>query len=613
MSYWCIVGISSAVHQDPNAHQYGVEREMPLQTYLDDVLRTRDGPWECYDAVVTATDIAELYRTGLLRVDPDRQRGIDPVSGKQVIDAKKIEVWTDELIAGTAIFGELSWNLRLPESEIQYDADQRRLRIVRGGATIPDSWHRHKAILQACESASRGSGFDLLRRFSVRIYHVSSEDEARIFYALNQEGRPADATRSKWLYPKETSARIARELVRRSSHLGAENVDTVRDRLSRRNPRLAAFNTLANAIASAWGDVQPTEEADILAYLLAFWDALVAVLPDLGRLDLASRRSVREASLLDSGVAIHAYIRLARQMQAAQTPFPALARLAESVDGTDGPLPFLSRANPEWARRGVLIPSRRRDGSVELTLRNARQSFEAMADAFTERVGVLASAFDGGGAGSPRATIAGATEKPATPTAVSAVDPQVPELVGEASRRVKPNRTDTGRARGRPTSGERADPRSAPTPTPAWPALSSAKRRPAIAHSVPIARAPFVEPTNASVAVPVAAATGSESVETARLVWRDVALAVLREKAAPMHYRDLYAAVVARGVTFGGRSPEATFLASISRDAEWFAGLGRGAYWIAGEPFSSNGTATAPPAKRRRPKRPRPIGTGRRS
>lgn len=586
---------------------------MPLQTYLDDVLRTRDGPWECYDAVVTATDIAELYRTGFLRVDPDRQRGIDPVSGKQVIDAKKIEVWTDELIAGTAIFGELSWNLRLPESEIHYDADQRQLRIVRGGATIPDSWHRHKAILQACESASRGSGFDLLRHFSVRIYHVSAEDEARIFYALNQEGRPADPTRSKWLYPKETSAQIARELVRRSPHLGAENVDTVRDRLSRRNPRLAAFNTLANAIASAWGDVQPAEEAGVLAYLLAFWDALVAVLPDLGRLDLASRRSVRESSLEDSGVAIHAYIRLARRMQAARTPFTALARLAEPVEGTDGPLQFLSRANPEWARRGVLIPSSRRDGSVELSLRNARQSFEAMTDALTERVGVQPPAFDGGRARTPPATIAGAAAKPATPAAVAAADPAAPEPVGGANRRTTRKRTGPSRPRARATGERRADAGPAPTRTPARRAPSSAKATLAITPAVPVSRAASVEPTHAPTADPVTAETVSESVEPASLAWRDAALAVLRERAAPMHYRELYAAVAARGVTFGGRSPEATFLASISRDAAWFAGLGRGAYWIAGEPVGSDGTTTAPPANRRRPRRPRPIGLGRRS
>jgi len=114
-------------------------------------------------------------------------------------------------------------------------------------------------------------------------------------------------------------------------------------------------------------------------------------------------------------------------------------------------------------------------------------------------------------------------------------------------------------------------------------------------------------------AVPMPGETIPESVEPTRLAWRDAALAVLRERAAPMHYRELYAAVAARGVSFGGRSPEATFLASVSRDVETFAGVGRGAYWIAGEPVGPEGAPTTAPVKRRRPRRPRPIGTGRRS
>jgi hypothetical protein len=110
----------------------------------------------------------------------------------------------------------------------------------------------------------------------------------------------------------------------------------------------------------------------------------------------------------------------------------------------------------------------------------------------------------------------------------------------------------------------------------------------------------------------VPAETAPDAVVPTGLAWRDAALAVLRERGTPMHYRELYAAVAARGVTFGGRSPEATFLASISRDVETFAGVGRGAYWIAGEPVGLDGAPTSPPANRRRPRRPRPIGTGRR-
>ena len=510
---------------------------MPLQTYLDDVLQTQDGPWECYDAVVTASDIAELYRTGFLRIDPDKQRGIDPVSGKQVIDQKKIETWTDELIHGDAIFGELSWNLRRPDSEIQYDRDAKRLRIVRGGATIPDSWHRHKSVLQAHDSAARGSGFDVLRRFSVRIYHVTAEDEARIFYALNQEGKPADSTRSKWLYPKEIPQKIARAFVEKSPFLTADNVDTVRDRLSRRNPRLAAFNTLAKAMESAWSDISLDATDDVVQWLVGFWGKLVDVLPELKKLDIAGRRAVRQNSLADSGVAIHGYIRLARRMYNADSPLSDLERLAEPAELDTGEVPFFSRTNPEWARRGILIPSTRRDGSVELTLRNARQSFEAMADALTEKVG-LAEPPD------RRAH----ENTPPTPA-------RAPSAPAKANQEGMVDRGEEGEAS-------------------------------IIQGLVQTATAPSVQ------------------------AWRDETVTVLRENAAPMHYRELYRAIAARGFTFGGKSPEATFLASLSRDQATFAGVGKGSYWITGEPMSSD---VQVPGPRRRERRPKPIGSGRRA
>jgi hypothetical protein len=92
------------------------------------------------------------------------------------------------------------------------------------------------------------------------------------------------------------------------------------------------------------------------------------------------------------------------------------------------------------------------------------------------------------------------------------------------------------------------------------------------------------------------------------LAWRDEAIAVLKAHGEPMHYRELYRAISARGFTFGGKSPEATFLASLSRDQTTFAGVGRGCYWLAGEPMTSEARVVGP---KRRAHKPRPIGSGR--
>jgi len=119
----------------------------------------RTGPYTCYDAVMTAHDISQLFKTGFLKVDDERQRGIDSVTGKQVRDDEKVERWAEQLLKGEAYLGQLSWNFRKDETTLEYDEEKRSLKIGAGAATIPDSSHRHMALLKAAESVNRGSSF----------------------------------------------------------------------------------------------------------------------------------------------------------------------------------------------------------------------------------------------------------------------------------------------------------------------------------------------------------------------------------------------------------------------------------------------------------------------
>ncbi len=212
---------------------------MGIQTSLENVVRTEDGPYECYDAVVTARDISQLYKTGFLKIDDERQRGIDSVTGLRIMDDEKVDRWAEQLLKGEAYLGQLSWNFRKDETILEYNETTKSLKIGAGAATIPDSGHRHKAILKAAESVQKGSSFSLERKVSVRIYNVPASEENRIFYAMNQEGKKADPTRSKWLH-RIGATKIAGALTEQCPSL-RDNVDTIRDRLSKKNPRLCAF------------------------------------------------------------------------------------------------------------------------------------------------------------------------------------------------------------------------------------------------------------------------------------------------------------------------------------------------------------------------------------
>src|SRR6266566_461159 len=363
---------------------------MAVKTTLEKVIPSQDGSHESWDTVVTAGDIATLYQTGFLRLDPDRQRGQDPVTRKLILDRGKVERWADQLIQGEAYLGQLSWNFRKEESKVEYDAEQHCLTIASGAATIPDSYHRHMAIIKAVESRNRGSSFDLGRKFSVKIYHVPASEENRIFYAMNQEGQKADAGRSKWLHQVGVT-KLAGELVKQSPHL-TDNVDVVRDRLSRRNPRLCAFNTLSSAFEGNWNTINPDDEVALqaeVAYMSKFWDKLVSVRHELGKLDLTRRQKIRETSLVDSALAIHAYVAIARKMRDQDVGLSILEKLGDKVKTSEGRLVDLfSRDNDLWEKVGVLVPKTKKDGTRALNLRNARQSRETMLEVLAEALGI---------------------------------------------------------------------------------------------------------------------------------------------------------------------------------------------------------------------------------
>jgi hypothetical protein len=358
---------------------------MGLQTAIENVFRTEDGPYPCYDAVMTARDISQLYKTGFLKVDHDRQRGLDSITGQRILDDEKVDRWAEQLVKGEAYLGQLSWNFRKDETLLDYDEEKRSLKIGAGAATIPDSGHRHMALLKAAESTGKGSSFKLDRKVSVRIYNAPASEENRIFYAMNQEGKKADPTRSKWLH-RIGAAKIAGALAEQCPSL-RDNVDTIRDRLSKKNPRLCAFNTLSGAFEAYWGDCNPEDEVPFKAdveYAVGFWNKLAEARPELGKLDISRRKRVRETLLVDSALAIWAYVAIARKMRDRKVDLAILRKLGEPVavnsQGAERErrVDLFSRENPVWEQIGVLVPSTKKTGQKVFTLRNARQTRDAM-------------------------------------------------------------------------------------------------------------------------------------------------------------------------------------------------------------------------------------------
>jgi hypothetical protein len=126
---------------------------------------------------------------------------------------------------------------------------------------------------------------------------------------------------------------------------------------------------------------------------------------------------------------------------------------------------------------------------------------------------------------------------------------------------------------------------------------------PELVRDAEVAMPPSVEPT---ATLPARTAGQGRPTAAWTAAWREAAIAALREHGAPLHYRELYRVVAGRGFTFGGKSPEATFLASLHRDRTTFQGAGKGTYWLV-EPVDGETPAVAA-RTRRRTRRPAPIG-----
>jgi hypothetical protein len=347
-------------------------------------LVSHDKGEEVYDTVVKARDINRMFTHGLIAIDDERQRGRNTVTGKPVYSQKKVDRWTEQLLKDEAVFGQLTWNFRPEETNTYYDADAGAI-VIDGPATLPDSAHRHRAIVQAVESVARGSSFDLEMPFSVRIWRVPAEAENEIFYGMNQEGDKADATRSKYLMQRNSGEKIARELVRRARDLTEVNVETISNTLSAKNPRLTAFNTIAVACERNFNDIAPEEIEDVVGWLVDYWAALVKVRPELGVLSLQDRQTVRKSLLSASALAIHGYIGLARRFRDGNVGLHRLEPLAPPTAGRDD---YFALTNPEWQTRGILVPSQTKAGETRLTMRNANQTRRAVVDALAELVGL---------------------------------------------------------------------------------------------------------------------------------------------------------------------------------------------------------------------------------
>jgi DNA-sulfur modification-associated len=377
----------------------------PLFTLNDVIPVKRDGRINKFTASITIGRVAELLQSDQIHVDYDYQRGVKVTYRKDgteqrraMVDRSRVDEIASKILANKLHGGSLVWNLRPSEVAHEYDPRERRLHILEGRPSIPDSNHRHQAAVKVAQLVqARGMSFDLdSYEFPLTIEVLDLEGEKNLFHEYNQLGRPANPTRSNYLNSANIHNSLVSRLIEDPSFVLHNHVELVTNTVSSNSTKITTFNVLATAVKEAFRDLDDSNSAEIEAYLHDFLNHLARVRREVGYLPLSSRQAIRAQSIGDSGLAIYAYIALAGEIRTRDDWQLYVNRLGEvyrHFDQAVGEVVFdgdlMSRDNPLWHNNIVI-----RNPSGKLGIVNRLSSRSFLVQALRQIVGLAQPARD---------------------------------------------------------------------------------------------------------------------------------------------------------------------------------------------------------------------------
>lgn len=342
---------------------------------------------------ITAEELADAAESGLIWTDQDVQRGIVPGldpqpereislqtgypdSRKYVFNTANADEMADKLLADEKLFlNPLIWNLRPAHFEAYFDEGTNEIYLYSGRVYLPDSHHRHQAIVKAVRlwrEASRDyPKFHNDKQFKVELYFLSKEDEGNYFFDKNNRSAPTAKSKGYDLTTMDDLSLLAKQVVEQSKSLSG-NVNRVTDRLTARNPQVITLSTLREMMKGFAPDesVDASELAGMAIVAGGFYDKLAGIRPELAQLPLARRREVRDSLVVDSAVMMHGFAALMRQYNedlAKMGPTAAAKHWDRQLSLLSVAPPYrygrwsgdlFSKVNPLWQAVGVVKPGR---------------------------------------------------------------------------------------------------------------------------------------------------------------------------------------------------------------------------------------------------------------
>lgn len=354
---------------------------------MDEVQWTGHGEDAVATFTMTASQVADAILNQMIWTDQSVQRGIQPTAPSDtprelpvsdgypderlyIFNRKNADDIVTKLLAGDRLFlNPLVWNLRPGEFSGYWNAQDRSIILYSGRIYLPDSHHRHQAILKAVlaarESPRSFPKFSIDREFKIEMYFLSREDEGNYFFDKNQRPRPTAKSKAYDLTTQDDLSVLAKRTISHSENL-TRGVNRVTDRLSRRAPHFMTLSTLREMMRTYAGteEVDETEMEGLAVVAADFLDLLATIRPEL-RASHNTRPS-NEDSLASAAVMLHGYAALMRDygLSVAESGLgrahedwsqrldPLRPSAQFQADGWHGD--FLSKQNPVWESVGVI-------------------------------------------------------------------------------------------------------------------------------------------------------------------------------------------------------------------------------------------------------------------
>jgi hypothetical protein len=380
---------------------------------IPDVRPVDDAGGVHLETVLTAEYLMAMVARKQLRLQNNIRPDHDPNYPTSKRTWRKITSWEDDLLNNDAVLGNLSICLD-PTSTISSlvsgSNGRTDLEVTKGYTTTRvDSESRIRSIVLAMHSqvGTMNPGM----RIAVRVWRLNAADANRVAVAFNTQGEHVVASASLPVYQKTPPEKQTARLVMHSPHLTLANVENHSNSVSASSPKLAAYNTFVQAMNEGWRETATTEAKaeEYGDYLIQFWNALVAVRAEYGRLPLSQRKQQRATSLSGSAISLYGVIGLASTCFAQNLdPATVLEGLRESNQTVEVPVldafgkPVLdannnaktqlvdvfSNRNPRWADLNIIRMVPNKDGELRPQFSTTFQTRREMIDEFHRLLGL---------------------------------------------------------------------------------------------------------------------------------------------------------------------------------------------------------------------------------